>query len=339
MIPINEFKPISRLQVEEHMLTRSKFPVIDAHNHLSRTKDVEGVLRSMDEYNVRMIVDLDGYPGDAGKYQLEHYVAPHPDRFTIFTQIDASRVDEPGFAREVENRISDCVSKGSSGIKFLKWLGLRTCDSSGRMLKPDDKRLKPIWEAAARWNIPVTIHIGDPIAFFDPISSVNERYEELIEHPDWSFADPKFYRFEELLEAQHNLLRDNPETRFIVAHVGSIAENLKRVGQMLDLYPNMYVDTAERIAELGRQPYSSREFILKYQDRVLYGTDLIPNHDNIVGNYRFFETSDEYFQYNSWYEHNQGRWNIYGINLPNDVLKKVYFANALKVIPKLKEFY
>ena len=176
------------------------------------------------------------------------------------------------------------------------------------------------------------------MAFFDPIDKTNERYEELFEHPEWSYASNEFYRFEELLESQQNLLRDNPGTRFIVAHVGSCAEDLKRVGEMLDEYPNMYVDTAERIAELGRQPYTSRKFIIKYQDRILYGSDLIPNEGNITGNYRFFETYDEYFQYNNWDEHNQGRWNIYGIGLPNDVLKKIYFENALKVIPRLQQF-
>jgi len=286
-----------------------------------------------------MIVDLDGSPNGQEEHQLAHFVEPYPNRFTLFVQVDASHIDEPDFAHKVSERIAGYVARGASGIKFHKWLGLRIRDSKDQYIKPDDERLKPIWEAAARWDIPVTIHIGDPPAFFKPVDSANERYEELVEHPDWSFVEPQYYRYEELMESQCNLLKNNPQTRFIIAHVGSSAEDLARVGQMLDKFPNMYVDTAERISELGRQPYTARDFLYKYQDRVLYGTDLFPNDANIMGNCRFFETRDEYFQYNSWDEHNQGRWNIYGVGLPDDILKKIYYENAIRIIPRLKEFY
>ena len=177
------------------------------------------------------------------------------------------------------------------------------------------------------------------MAFFDPIDEFNERYEELIEHPGWSFADPQFYRFDELVEAGMNMMRNNPNTTFIIPHVGGIPEDLARVGKMLDELPNMYIDTAERIAELGRQPYTARDFIIKYQDRILYGTDLIPKDSNIIPNYRFYETYDEYFDYNDWDDHHQGRWCIYGINLPDEVLRKIYFENACKVIPRIGKFY
>jgi len=141
------------------------------------------------------------------------------------------------------------------------------------------------------------------------------------------------------MEAQCNLLRQNPHTRFIIPHVGSCAEDLARAGAMLDEFPNMYVDTAERIAEMGRQPYSARQFLIKYQDRVLYATDLVPNRANVMGNYRFYETFDEYFPYNDWDEHQQGRWNIYGVGLPDEVLRKIYYENACKVIPALKKYF
>lgn len=340
MIPINEFDPISNLIVPEHKITRSKFPVIDAHNHLrlraSEAGSADKLVHAMDCFNIKMIIDLDGHPGPGGEEQMKRFVDTYPDRFSMFIQYDLSNIDEVDFAAKVEARTKEYASRGASGIKFLKWLGLRYKDSSGKYIKPDDKRLCPVWEAAAKYDMPVTIHIGDPVSFFEPITPQNERYEELYTHPHWSFADLRFYRFEELMDSQENLLIQNPDTRFIVAHVGSLATDLKRAGEQLDRYPNMYVDTAERISELGRQPHTAREFLLKYQDRVLYGTDLLPNETNVMGNYRFFETFDEYFPYNSLEEHNQGRWNIYGVGLPDDVLKKIYFENALKVIPKLK---
>ena len=335
MIPLNKYRPVSKLRVPEHLITKSKFPVIDAHNHLRGAKDIPDLLQKMEEFNIKTIVDLDGVVGEAGEKQLQLSEA-YPDKFVTFVRVDFSTLDEPDFAQKINKRVDEYVRRGAGGIKFLKELGLNIKDKAGKYIKPDDPRLKPIWEAAIKHDIPVLIHIGDPLAFFDPIDEYNERYEELIEHPNWSFADPKFYRFEELFESGQNLLRENPNTRFIFPHVGGLAEDLARVGKMLDEFPNLYVDTAERIAELGRQPYTAREFIIKYQDRVIYGTDLIPNHGNIIPNYRFFETFDEYFPYNDWDEHHQGRWNIYGIGLPDDVLRKVYFENACKVIPRVQ---
>ncbi|NLC14528.1 MAG: amidohydrolase family protein [Chloroflexi bacterium] len=343
MIPLNEFHPVSELVVSEHLIKKAKHPVIDAHNHLrlrsTGDSTPEDLISEMDRFNIRLIVDLDGHSGGGVEQQLKRFVEPYPDRFTLFLQYDISDIDSPDFAYQIRSLTKKYCERGISGIKFLKWLGLRYKDKNGIFIKPDDDRLKPIWESAARYDLPVTIHIADPIAFFKPITPENERYEELFEHPHWSFADPRFYRFEELMESQERLLEKNPDTRYIVAHVGSNSENLKRVGQLLDKYPNMFVDTAERIADLGRQPYSSREFLIKYQDRVLYGTDLLPNETNVSGNYRFFETMDEYFTYNSLEEHNQGRWYIYGVGLPDEVLQKIYFKNALKVIPKLRAFY
>ena len=344
MIPLDKFRPVSKLCVPEHIITKAKYPVIDAHNHLAPNNHVgvtttaEELIAKMEEFNIRMIVDLDGKLGEAGERQLQMSEA-HPDKFVTFVRVDFGALEEPDFAQQINKRIDEYVRRGAGGIKFLKELGLNVKDSSGKYIKPCDPRLKPIWEAAAKHDIPVLIHIGDPMAFFDPIDETNERYEELIVHPSWSFADPQFYRFDELVESGMNLLRNNPDTRFIIPHVGGIAEDLARVGKMLDEFPNMYVDTAERIAELGRQPYTARDFLIKYQDRVIYGTDLVPNSGNVIPNYRFFETFDEYFHYNNWDEHHQGRWMIYGVGLPDEVLRKIYFENACKVIPRLKQFY
>ncbi len=337
MIEISQFRPISRLEVPNNPLLRSKFPVIDTHSHLTRTKDSAKVLADMDRFNIRLVIDLDGYWTERMDEQLDLYVNRYPGRFSIFCRINILGIEEADFADHVKARLHDCVAKGATGVKFSKSLGVKITDSKGQYIKPDDDRLRVIWETAAKLDLPITIHVADPPSFFDEvIDHTHERYEELAEHPQWSYGNRPCPRFQELLDAQENMLRTNPDTRFIVAHVGSHAENLKNVSRMLDAYPNMYVDTAERISELGRQPYTARDFIIKYQDRILYGTDLVPNETNVSGNYRFFETKDEYFPYNSFDEHNQGRWNIYGVYLPDEVLKKLYYQNALRVIPRLK---
>ncbi len=338
MIPLNEYRPISRLELPQTERTRSRFPVIDAHSHLTRTKDSASVLESMDRFNIKLIIDMDGFWDDRLDFQLENYVNRYPGRFSIFGRVDVSNIEDADFNKKTRRHIIECVKKGITGIKFSKSLGVKITDSRGNYLKPDDDRLRVVWETAAEYELPITIHVGDPVSFFDRvIDHTHERYEELAEHPHWSYGDRPCPRFPELLEAQEALLFKNRDTRFIVAHVGSYAENLREVSRMLDTYPNMFVDTAERISELGRQPYTARDFLIKHQDRVIYGTDLIPNAVNVSGNYRFFETKDEYFPYNSLDEHNQGRWNIYGVYLPEDVLRKIYYKNALRVIPLLNK--
>lgn len=337
MISLGEFQPISRLEPVRPLRTTPRFPVIDAHNHLTRTRDSASVLDSMNRFGIDLIVDLDGFWDERMDFQLENYVNRYPGRFSIFCRVNVTDIDMPDFAAKTRAHLTECVKKGATGIKFSKSLGVKLKDSAGAYLRPDDDRLRVVWETAAELSLPITIHIGDPVSFFDqPIDRFHERYEELVGHPHWAYTERPCPRFSELMLSQERLLSQNPETTFIVAHIGSHAENLADVSRMLDLYPNMMVDTAERIAELGRQPYTSREFILKYQDRIIYGTDLIPNEHNISGNYRFFETNDEYFPYNSLDEHNQGRWNIYGVFLPDEVLKKLYYENALRAIPRLK---
>lgn len=336
MIPINEFRPISRLEIPQLERTCSRFPVIDAHSHLTRSKDSAKVLEAMDHFNIKLIVDLDGFWDDRLDFQLETYVNRYPGRFSIFGRVNVEDIDSFDFNAKTRKYIEECVKKGITGIKFSKSLGVNITDKNGDYLKPDDDRLRVVWETAAEYGLPITIHVGDPPSFFDKvIDGTHERYEELAEHPHWSYGERPCPRFPELMEAQENLLSRNKDTQFIVAHIGSHAEKLAEVSRMLDAYPNMFVDTAERISELGRQPYTSRDFILKYQDRIIYGTDLLPNATNVSANYRFFETKDEYFPYNSLDEHNQGRWNIYGVYLPDEVLKKIYYQNALRIIPRL----
>ena len=352
MIKLNEFRPVSRLEIPDEEKTVPKFPVIDIHNHFLRSflsggtkspqcnarTDPETMYELTNKFNIKHMVSLDGWPYERLDMHIKTYVDKYPGRFSVFTRIDYSRLEETGFDKWINNHLDVYIPRGVTGIKIAKALGTAIKLKDGSYLLPDDDRLRPVWEGAARHDIPVLIHIADPVAFFDKnIDCYNERYEELAEHPEWSLGNGDCPGFRQLLDCQENMLRKNPDTRYIVAHVGSHAENLKEVGRMLDTYPNMYVDTAERISELGRQPYTSRDFLIKYQDRVLYGTDLIPNNANVSGNYRFFETRDEFFPYNSFDEHNQGRWNIYGVYLPDDVLRKIYYENALKVVPGIQK--
>nr|MDD6335168.1 amidohydrolase family protein [bacterium] len=335
MLTLQQWRPKSKLEVPETPLTRAKFPVIDAHNHLRSVTDAAELVDKMDAFNIATIVDLDGTYHGGFDAQMKKLVEPYPDRFRVLCQVDMDQIDDPDFGRNMARHIEECVKRGAAGVKFHKTMvGLKARDKDGHYVKPDDERLRPIFEQAAKLDVPVLIHVADPVAFFEPTDENNERYEELFEHPTWTYYNVGTPGFYELLEAQERMLEQNRETTFVVAHIGSYAENLAAVSKMLDRHPNMYVDTAERIAELGRQPYSSRDFIMKYADRVLYGTDLVPNAHNTSYNYRFFETKDEYFPYNTLEEHNQGRWMIYGIYLPDDVLHKVYVDNAKKLFFK-----
>lgn len=336
---LSQFNPRSELIVKEHEITRAKFPVIDFHTHYREyewinfsQEELDKVAKVLQGYGVVNVINLDNFWGKA----LDNAIAKmsrYSDLFTIFGSVDASKIDEPEFHQYVYNTIIEGVNKGIKGLKFFKSLGLEIRDKLGNLIRVDDNRLKPIWTTAAEFNLPVLIHIADPIAFFKPIDGNNERFDELNLHPNWSYASDEFPRFEELMEMQENLLANNPETTFVIAHVGSMAENLEWVSQQMDRYPNMYIDIAERIAELGRQPYTSRKFFIKYQDRILFGTDGKPNRDDYKHYFRFLETWDEYFDYKL--PAIQGRWKIYGIGLPDEILKKVYYGNAIKLIPSL----
>ena len=196
----------------------------------------------------------------------------------------------------------------------------------------NDERLDPVWAKAAEFHVPVLIHIADPVAFFDPIDAFNERFEELHYHPDWSFCDPQYPSFELLMEQFEDLILRHSQTTFIGAHVGCYSENLTWVGKLLERCPNFYIDIAARISELGRQPYSSQRFFQRHQGRILFGTDIAPDLDWYKIYYRFLETEDEYFNYGAEDVPGQGRWQIYGIHLPADVLQKIYQLNARKVL-------
>ena len=339
---LREFCPRPRAVLRETAIQRPRFPVIDAHNHLGDEFGggwihwpAADLLAVMDESGVRVLVDLDGGWGEAILEQhLDHFKAAAPDRFVHFGGVDWARWPEHGnrFGEWAAERLRAQARRGAQGLKIWKGFGLHVRDAKGQLASVDDPRLDPLWATAGELGLPVVIHVADPVAFFDPMDATNERWEELRAHPDWHFPSPPFPNFISIVEALARLVQCHPRTVFIGAHVGCYAENLGWVSELLDRAPNFYVDIAARVAELGRQPYTAREFFLRHADRILFGTDLAAASPMYRLYYRFLETDDEYFAYDLSEPPAQGRWRIYGLQLPPDVLEKVYSTNAERVI-------
>jgi predicted TIM-barrel fold metal-dependent hydrolase len=343
-LPLREFRPRSSLRLPEHHVPRARFPVVDAHNHLGRwltegwsAPDVGELLDVMDACGIETIVNLDGMWGDELQANLDRYDRAHSRRFVTFCQVDWSVTGEPGFGERLARQLVRCVEDGARGLKVWKQLGLRIRDDSGELLMPGDERLDPLWQAAAAHGIPITIHVADPVAFFDPLDETNERLEELLANPDWWFGDRDvFPRFERIIESFESLVARHLSTAFIGAHVACNVEDLAWVDRMLSTYPNLYADVAARIAELGRQPRATRALMLKHPGRFLFGTDLFPPARDIYEiHFRFLETADEHFPYDPEDPPPQGRWAIGGVELPDDVLQAIYGDNTRRLIAGL----
>jgi predicted TIM-barrel fold metal-dependent hydrolase len=360
VLDLPDFQPRSMLHVPETKVAKARFPVIDIHTHLSFSKKSKNggaygeeltwlgeppeFLEVMDRKNLRMLVNITGGTGPGLRSSVAKLDRAHPGRFLTFTEPTFSRTAEPGYAKFQADELARAHNDGARGLKVLKTLGLylRERVTEGPLVKVDDPRFDPMWEAAAALKMPINIHTADPEAFFLPIDRFNERYEELHNHPDWSFHGKDFPSFQELMEARNRVYAKHPKTQFISLHVGNDAENLAYVSECLDKYPNMHVELGARIGELGRQPRASKKFFDKYQDRILFGTDATPHGDSTpqqVYNdalyeiyFRFLETEDEYFDYAPAAVPPQGRWRIYGIGLSEQVLKKVYFQNAERLL-------
>ena len=338
---LKDFAPKSMLHVAVHETPRAKFPVIDIHNHVNdpggvHTEEIPPaeVVRRMDAANVQKIVILTGMWGDKLQSVIDKMVKPYPDRFVVFTQFDWSKIDDPNFSAEMVAQLDDAVKRGARGLKVLKDLGLGVHDRSGKLIAIDDPRLDPVWEECGRLHIPVAIHSTDPEAFFLPLDRFNERYEELITNPSWGFYGPQFPSKEALLAQRNHVFEKHPNTTFIALHVANWPEKLDLVSSWLDKYPNMYVEFGQRQAELGRQPRRARKFFIDYQDRILFGTDSMPEEPMYANYFRWLETADEYFPYYGYPA--QGRWEIYGMELPDSVLEKVYHKNADKILGQFK---
>jgi len=350
------------LHVAQNHVARSRFPVIDVHTHLTWSKtmrqgvavgeeekilaDPEKLVEVMDRKNIQTMVNLTGGTGRGLEETIAAFDRKHAGRFLTLTEPAYGHWLEPKFPQLQADAIDHAQRAGAKGLKILKTLGLylRENIDSGPLVKIDDRRFDPMWEACAAHKMPVWIHVSDPEAFFLPTDRTNERYEELSNHPDWSFHGKDFPSNAELLEARNRVIARHPKTQFLLLHVGNASENLAYVASHLDQYPNTQVEIGARIGELGRQPRTARKFFDRYQDRIHFGTDAIPPP---LGNevpqqvfcdelyeiyYRFLETEDEYFDYAPAPVPPQGRWAIYGIGLPDPVLKKVYHDNAARLL-------
>jgi predicted TIM-barrel fold metal-dependent hydrolase len=345
-IGLREYEPKSTLRVAEHPVAKAKFPVIDVHTHLfglgrkTGPQDLAQIARWMDECNLGTLLNLTGGTSETIPGILK-MMAPFGRKFLTGAEPVWARAHEPGYAQWQAAELEKCKQQGARALKILKTLGLYLREN-GKLVKIDDPRFDPMWDAAGALGMPVLIHTSDPAAFFQPIDRFNERYEELQNHPDWSFYGKDYPPKRELLEARNRVVAKHPKTTFIALHVANLPEDLAQVGQWLDQYRNMNVEIGARIGELGRQPRTARRFFERYQDRILFGTDATPNAGKEFPQqdlrpemfrcyFRFLETEDEYFDYAPSAVPPQGRWRIYGIALPDGILGKVYRENAARI--------
>lgn len=343
-----------RVQVARTKIERAAFPVVDCHTHFwvkgrHDSELLKSYVAMMDRNNIAVSISLDGTLGP----QLERHIAflhdSYPERFVILANIDFQgaggdrdyskwECNQPHFVRHTVEQLRVAASKGwVAGLKFFKDFGLRYRDSNGQLIRIDDPRWDPIWEVCGELGLPVLMHTADPSAFFTPISETNERQRELGQHPDWSFFGEGFPTREELHTARNRVIERHPKTQFIAAHFGNDAEDLSQLARWLEKYPNLHIEFASRINELGRQPYTARDFFIRYQDRILFGTDGPWPEKRLHAYWRFLETKDEYFPYSDKVPPPQGDWNIYGIYLDDQVLKKIYHENAARLIPGIRE--
>jgi predicted TIM-barrel fold metal-dependent hydrolase len=359
-LALAQYQPVSMLHLKETHVPRARYPVIDFHTHLTFSVQVvkgvslgaertivgqpEELLPVMERRNILALTNLTGGFAAGLQSTVAQYDKRFPTRFYTFTEPSYNLFQQPNYPQLQADAILAAHQSGARGLKILKTLGLslREQTTTGNLVKVDDPRFDPMWEACGGLGMPVAIHVSDPLAFFTPTDRFNERYEELNNHPDWSYSRPGFPSNAEILEARNRVFARHPKTNFVALHVGNCAEDLESVSQNLDRFPNMHVDIAARLNELGRQPRAARRFFDKYQDRIVFGTDATPHGDKFpqqVFNdglyeiyFRFLETDDEYFDYAPAPIPPQGRWKISGIDLPNEPLHKIYNQNAGRLL-------
>ena len=341
---IEEFSPISSLIVPKNPVNKAKFPFVDVHSHQwdMSVNDLSNLVNEMDSLNMKFMINLSGsgFAVFLGKQSLmdlnlkksiENVKENYPKRFGVFVNLKFDNIDDENFSETTSKILYDAVSKGAIGLKIYKNLGLDLKDSKSQRIKVDDKRLSVIWETCADLNIPVLIHSGEPSPFFDPIDKFNERFLHARQKPKSFRPQDKYPSFETVMNEQYRMFKNNPRTTFINAHMGWMANDLDKLGKHLDSLPNVYTEIGAVIGELGRQPRMARKFFIDYQDRILFGKDNYKKSEFDVY-FRVLQTDDEYFDY---YRKRHGLWKMYGLNLPDDVLKKVYYKNALKIFPTI----
>jgi predicted TIM-barrel fold metal-dependent hydrolase len=331
VMDIEDYDPVSTLKVPEHLLTRSKYPFIDVHNHqfAMPIQDLDKLVGEMDSLNMAVMVNLSGFRGKYLEWSLDNVKNSHPNRFTLFLNIDFEKLDDAGWPEETLEMMEEGVKQGVRGLKVYKTLGLDETDNEGKRIAIDDPRLDPVWAKCGELGIPVLIHSGEPNSFWNPKDKHNERWLELKQHPGRYRSADNYPSFEQVMSEQHNVFRRHPETKFINAHLGWFGNDLERLGKLLDEMPNVYTELGAVLAELGRQPRFARQWLIQYQDRVMMGKDAYHVKEYYTY-FRVLETDDEYFDY---YRKYHAHWKMYGLALPDSVLKKVYYRNALQVIP------
>jgi hypothetical protein len=348
-LPLHRYRPRARLTVAEHTVGTAGFRAVDAHAHLGRwlsawagrdgqwlVPDVGPWLEQMADFNVHGFVNLDGRWGEELRANLERFDQAHPLQIATFCHIDWSLLQRPRADTALAANLVDSAGAGAAGVKVWKDLGLHVRDDEGELVLPEDERLSGVWQTAGELGVPIWWHIADPVAFFDPVDERNEFLELLSARPDWSFAGPEFPTFARLMESLETVVASHPHTTFVAVHAGCNAEDLGWVSRMLDTYPNLHIDIAARLSQLGRQPRATRELVLRHRDRVLFGCDEIPHTGaSYPRHFRFLETEDEHFAHSDDDPPMMGRWAISGIGLPQDVLRAVYGGNAARLVPRL----
>lgn len=334
-VTIVEYEPRNTLVVAENPLTRSRFPFVDIHGHQRGARmsaaDVDRLVGEMDELNMAVMVNLSGGSGAGLVAGLEAMAGRHPGRFVFFANTNFRGVGEPGWGDRAAAQLEEDVRAGAAGLKIFKGLGMTDLDTDGNRIAVDDPRLAPVWDKAGELGIPVLIHTADPAEFWQPHDRFNERWLELRLRPRRIRPPDRFPPFEEIIGEQHNLFRNHPNTNFIAAHLGWLGHDLGRLGTLLDEIPNMYVGLGAVVYELGRQPRFARQWLIEYGDRVLMGKDSY-NQEEFHTYFRVFETADDYFDY---YRNYHAFWQMYGLDLPDEVLRKIYYENALKIVPAI----
>jgi predicted TIM-barrel fold metal-dependent hydrolase len=328
---IVDYRPKSTVVAEAHMVPKAKFPVVDIHSHLTITPDnIEQTNKEMDALNLRVLNNLSGGSGAALKQKVDTIRAsPYKDRFRVFANVNWNGAGAPGWKEQEVAALRQAVADGAVGLKIFKELGLRNTKADGSRLKIDDPDLDPIFQLCAELNIPVLIHTADPAQFFEPIDNHNERWLELGLFPNRAYPQDRFPSFETLMQERDRMFARNPKTRFIAAHFAWYGNDVARATRMLDSMPNVYLEVAAVLYEFGRQPRAWTDFFTKYQDRVLFGKDTYEPTEYPYY-WRVFETRDEYFDY---YRNYHAFWKLYGMGLPDTVLKKLYYQNAVTITP------
>lgn len=332
-LTFEEYNPASTLVVPGEILTKAKYPFIDVHGHQYRmaNQDLTPVILAMDILNMKIMVNLSGRSGDDLKKSVQNIKDNYSNRFVVFANIDFDGIGVAGWIEKTLSQLEEDVASGARGLKIYKSLGLRYTDKAGKRVAVDDVRLDPIWAKCGELGIPVLIHTADPKPFWDEFDGDNERWLELKLRPRRKRGPDNPVPWEQLMDEQHNMFRKNPNTTFINAHMGWLANDLGKLGELLDDIPNMNVGIGAIIAELGRQPREAKAFFIKYQDRILFGKDSW-KPEEFPTYFRVLESDDEYFPYHKKYH---AFWAMYGLDLPDDVLKKVYYKNALRIVPGL----